>query len=214
MVRRWSAVLEPILVGEHAPMGCHRTTRRTGEHRPNTCLLGGEQVAIYFPDSVLGRQGHRGYSQCPHGPHGRLWAAANYAGGRDMGHDRLARWHRRWAASLTWLGLGTDGVDQDLLYGAQVEIYSFGRCWGCEGNFTRSRACSRKDAKVLCARGSVDKVVTGRSAEYLDIVCTSNTGALLLVSYHDDTPTGFDLNSSNFYTEAEQVYERPPPTKK
>ncbi|KAJ7438825.1 hypothetical protein B0H11DRAFT_2103750 [Mycena galericulata] len=24
-----------------------------------------------------------------------------------MGHDRLARWRRRWASSLTWLGLGT-----------------------------------------------------------------------------------------------------------
>ncbi|KAJ7467769.1 hypothetical protein B0H11DRAFT_47226 [Mycena galericulata] len=85
-----------------------------GEYRPNTCLLGGEQVAIYFPNSVLGRQGHQlgrtggtGYSQCPHGPHGRLWAAANYAGGRDMGHDRLVRWRRRWASSLAWLGLGT-----------------------------------------------------------------------------------------------------------
>ncbi|KAJ7503675.1 hypothetical protein B0H11DRAFT_1983760 [Mycena galericulata] len=60
-----------------------------------------------------------------------------------MGHDRLARWRRRWASSLTWLGLGTvamggwtgcmDGIfadaecgkDQDLLYGAQVEMYSF-----------------------------------------------------------------------------------------
>ncbi|KAJ7508048.1 hypothetical protein B0H11DRAFT_1966559 [Mycena galericulata] len=206
MVRRWSAVLEPILVGEHAPMGCRRTTRRTGEYRPNTCLLGGEQVAIYFPDSILGRRGHRlgrtgwtGYSQCPHGPHGRLWAAANYAGGRDMGHNRLARWRRRWASSLTWLGLGTVAMGGWMGCGnlfLRFRPALIRHCWGCEGNFTRSRACSRKDAKVLCARGSVDEVVTGRSAGYLDIVCTSNTGALLLVSYHDDTPTGFDLNKN------------------
>ncbi|KAJ7451463.1 hypothetical protein B0H11DRAFT_2075714 [Mycena galericulata] len=164
-----------------------------GEHRPNTCLLGGEQVAVYFPDSVLGRQGHQlgrtggtGYSQCPHGPHGR-----------DMGHDRLARWRRRWASSLTWLGLGTVAMGgwTGLSHTPERRGNLFLRfrpalirhCWGCEGNFTRSRACSRKDAKVLCARGSVDEVVTGRSARYLDIVCTSNTGALLLVSYHDDT---------------------------
>ncbi|KAJ7435892.1 hypothetical protein B0H11DRAFT_2112082, partial [Mycena galericulata] len=152
-----------------------------GEHRPNTCLLGGEQVAIYFPDSVLGRQGHQlgrtggtGYSQCPHGPHGRLWAAANYAGGRDMGHDRLARWRRRWASSLTWLGLGT--VAMGGWTGCMDGIFAVshtperrrlvppnrtrnaGRTKTCSmGNFTRSRACSRKDAKVLCARGSVDK---------------------------------------------------------
>ncbi|KAJ7435769.1 hypothetical protein B0H11DRAFT_2112664 [Mycena galericulata] len=186
MVRRWSAVLEPILVGEHAPMGCRRTTRRTGEHRPNTCLLGGEQVAIYFPDSILGRRGHRlgrtgwtGYSQCPHGPHGRLWAAANYTGGRDM------------VAMGGWTGCmyGIFAVSHTPERRRLVEIYSF-------GNFTRSRACSRKDAKVLCARGSLDEVVTGRSAGYLDIVCTSNTGALLLVSYHDNAPTGFDLNTT------------------
>jgi len=72
-----------------------------GEHGTNTGLLGGEQVAIYFPDSVLGRQGHRlgrtgrtGYSQCPHASRRCRWDATNERENRAV--NRPARWRRRW----------------------------------------------------------------------------------------------------------------------
>ncbi|KAJ6532247.1 hypothetical protein DFH09DRAFT_1092913 [Mycena vulgaris] len=128
---------------------------------PSTGLRDGEQREVGCAERT-------GYSQCPPVRNG---VAANYGQGlRDgvAGEYCSVRWRRReiWVCAMvsrTNTGLRDGVTGGHLLEGLPED--ALGRAWSRgdrEGDVDGSRAWSRADAMVACARGSVEEVITGR----------------------------------------------------
>jgi len=109
--RRWSTVLEPILVGENASLGCCRGTSTTGRPvEPNTVCAMASQIVGDSLKIWLGWQEHQlevgdaewtGYSQCS------VPRTVSSGCRRTTGRTRNTGWPRS-------------------LYGAQVVVYFLG----------------------------------------------------------------------------------------